>query len=140
MIACLAYFFSFACNEVVYGQAIGVEVVVDTAFYGPNTPTPSDTFDPEGILDGYVSYLVYAVMTNPTDVLSAVLRDNAVLTDGGPLVINSECGCYNPTDGTVVELSNSAIWQAFPLWEYDTFLDNWEAELRHARRQSFLDV
>ena len=39
------------------GQAIGVEVVVDTAFYGPNTPTPEDTFDPDGELDGYVSYL-----------------------------------------------------------------------------------
>ena len=25
-----------------FGQAIGVEVVVDTAFYGPNTPTPED--------------------------------------------------------------------------------------------------
>ena len=58
-----------------FGQAIGVEVVVDTAFYGPNTPTPDDDFDPEGLLDGYVSYLVYAKFQNPTDELSAVFAD-----------------------------------------------------------------
>ena len=61
----------------VFGQAIGVEVVVDTAFYGPDTPTPEDTFDPEGILEGYVSYLVYVNFTNPTDVLSAIFSDVA---------------------------------------------------------------
>ena len=111
---------TFALNNVVLGQAVGVEVVVDTAFYGPNTPTPEDSFDPAGELDGYVSYLVYAVMTNPTDVLSAIFSDSDVLTDGGPLVINSEC-CYNPVDGSVVELGNSAFWPFDPLLEYDTF-------------------
>ena len=85
----LASMLTFALNNVVFGQAVGVEVVVDTAFYGPNTPTPEDSFDPAGELDGYVSYLVYAVMTNPTDVLSAIFSDGDVLTDGGPLVINS---------------------------------------------------
>ena len=56
-----------------WGQAIGVEVVVDTAFYGPNTPTPEDTFDPDEA-GGYVGYLVYVNFTNPTDVLSAIFR------------------------------------------------------------------
>ena len=46
-----------------FGQAIGVEVVVDTAFYGPNTPIPKMPSIPE-ILDGYVSYLVY--VSSPT--------------------------------------------------------------------------
>ena len=54
----------------VRAQVTGIEVVVDTAFYGANTPTPEDTFDPEGELDGYVSYLVYVNYTNPTDGLA----------------------------------------------------------------------
>ena len=60
-------------------QVTNIEVVVDTAFYGPNTPTADDTFDPEGALDGYVSYLVYVNMTNPTDVLSAIFADTFAL-------------------------------------------------------------
>ncbi|MEC7949846.1 MAG: hypothetical protein VX190_00690, partial [Bacteroidota bacterium] len=81
-----------------FGQAIGVEVVVDTAFYGPNTPTPEDTFDLEGELDGYVSYLVYAKFTNPTDVLSAVFSDVVGEPGSGPLSLNAPCGCWNPVN------------------------------------------
>ena len=54
-------------------QMTGFVVEVDTVFYGPDTPTPDDTFDPGGTLDGYASFIVYAEFTNPTDVLSACL-------------------------------------------------------------------
>ena len=37
-------------------QMTGLTIEVDTAFYGPNTPTPDDTFDPLGTLDGFVTY------------------------------------------------------------------------------------
>ena len=107
----------------------------------PTRPLRRTLLIQEGILDGYVSYLVYAVMTNPTDVLSAVFSDNAVLTDGGPLVINAECECYNPTDGTVVWMaSNSSYLARISTLGIRYLPDNWEIELGHARRQSFLDV
>ena len=107
----------------VRAQVTGIEVVVDTAFYGANTPTPEDTFDPEGELDGYVSYLVYVNYTNPTDVLSAIFADTEALSDGGAMVIDAECGCFNPiTDQMVISASNSSFfWTAFPTYEYDTF-------------------
>ena len=105
-------------------QVTGIEVVVDTAFYGPNTPTPDDTFDPTGILDGYVSYLVYVNMTNPTDVLSAVFSDTIALPDGGALGIDAGCECWNPIDESIVLDGNNSsfLWTVEPLWEYDTFL------------------
>ena len=70
--ACLSILTASCCFGA-FGQAIGVEVVVDTAFYGVTDP-PS-TLDPDGQLDGYVSYLVYAKFTNSTDVLSAIFAD-----------------------------------------------------------------
>ena len=109
----------------VFGQAIGVEVVVDTAFYGPDTPTPEDTFDPEGILEGYVSYLVYVNFTNPTDVLSAIFSDVGFYPQGGALGLNAPCGCWNPVTNSLVmdATNNSLLWQfpATALYEYDTF-------------------
>ena len=54
------------------------------AFYGVTDP-PS-TLDPDGQLDGYVSYLVYAKFQNPTDVLSAVFADVNGFAEGGPIV------------------------------------------------------
>ena len=109
----------------VFGQAIGVEVVVDTAFYGPDTPTPEDTFDPEGILEGYVSYLVYVNFTNSTDVLSAIFSDVGFYLQGGALGLNAPCGCWNPVTNSLVmdATNNSLLWQfpATALYEYDTF-------------------
>ena len=64
-------------------------MVVDTAFYGPNTPTQGHV-DPAGELDGYVSYLVYVNMTNPTDVL--VQSCHVALPQGGAWGIEAECG------------------------------------------------
>ena len=81
-----------------FGQAIGVEVVVDTAFYGPNTPTPDDTFDPEGILDGYVSYLVYVNFTNPDCVVECGVCRHRVYPQEVPWALNAPCGCWNPVD------------------------------------------
>ena len=108
-----------------FGQAIGVEVVVDTAFYGPNTPTPEDAFDPEGILDGYVSYLVYVNFTNEDDVLSAVFSDIGFYPQGGSLGLNAPCGCWNPITNSMVmdATNNSLLWQfpATAMYEYDTF-------------------
>ena len=107
----------------VRAQVTGIEVVVDTAFYGANTPTPEDTFDPEGELDGYVSYLVYVNYTNPTDVLSAIFADTFALPEGGAMVIDADCGCYNPIDDSMVmsATNSSFFWAVFPMYEYDTF-------------------
>ena len=119
----LAVFWLFALGQTAAAQVTNIEVVVDTAFYGPNTPTPEDTFDPTGILDGYVSYLVYVNMTNPTDVLSAVFADTLSFPQGGALGIDAECECWNPLDGDMVlEGTNSSFfWSIEPLWQYDTF-------------------
>ena len=72
-------------------QMTGITFEVDTAFYGPNTPSPEDTFDPLGTLDGYVTYKVYAEFTNTTDVLSAIYSDVAVLGTI-PMEIDAPCG------------------------------------------------
>ena len=104
-------------------KSLASRLVVDTAFYGPNTPTPDDTFDPTGILDGYVSYLVYVNMTNPTDVISSVFSDTSVLPQGGALGINAECECWNPiAESMVLDGTNSSFfWTIEPLLQYDTF-------------------
>ena len=116
------WFLGWHCS-VCRAQVTGIEVVVDTAFYGPNTPTVDDTFDPTGILDGYVSYLVYVNMTNPTDVMSAVFSDTSVLPQGGALGIDAECECWNPiAESMVLDGTNSSfLWAIEPLWQYDTF-------------------
>ena len=108
-----------------FGQAIGVEVVVDTAFYGPNTPTPEDTFDPEGELDGYVSYLVYAQFANEDDFLSAIFADVGFYPEGGPMALTAPCGCWNPvTTSMVMDATNSSLLWSLPqfqTYKYDTF-------------------
>ena len=103
-------------------QMTGITIEVDTAFYGPNTPTPDDTFDPLGTLDGFVTYKVYADFTNPTDEISAIYSDVAVLGTI-PMEIDAPCGCFNPVATSVLmDASNSSFfWDAFPLWEYDSY-------------------
>jgi gliding motility-associated-like protein len=103
-------------------QMTGITIEVDTAFYGPNTPTPDDTFDPLGTLDGFVTYKVYADFTNSTDEISAIYSDVAVLGTI-PMEIDAPCGCFNPVATSVLmDASNSSFfWNAFPLWEYDTY-------------------
>ena len=102
-------------------QMTGFVVEVDTVFYGAGTPTPDDTFDPEGTLDGYASFIVYAQFTNPTDVLSAVFADTGA--GSSPMGIDAPCGCHNPVDGDFAMNSTNTefLWDFFPLNQYDTF-------------------
>ena len=121
-----AFLMALGCAHLAsLGQAIGVEVVVDTAFYGPNTPTPDDLFDVDGEMDGYVSYLVYATFTNPTDVLSAVFSDVLGEPGSGPLALDAPCGCWNPiTSSVVMDASNNSLLWDLPgteTYKYDTF-------------------
>ena len=115
--------FMFFCFIVgAWGQATGIEVVVDTAFYATDPPSE---IDPTGMMDGFVSYLVYAQFTNPTDVLGAVFSDVADESGSGPMFLDAPCGCFNPvtTSPAMDATNNSLLWQ-FPntaLYEYDTF-------------------
>ena len=107
----------------VSAQMLGVTVEVDTAFYGPNTPTPDDTFDTDGNLNGYVTYRVYADFTNSDDVLSAIYSDVGALNTS-PIFIDAPCGCHNPVDGSVAMdgANPSGFWIGpFADMEYDTY-------------------
>lgn len=107
----------------VSAQMLGVTVEVDTAFYGPNTPTPDDTFDTDGNLNGYVTYRVYADFTNTDDVLSAIYSD-VVALNTSPIFIDAPCGCHNPVDGSVAMdgTNPSGFWIGpFADMEYDTY-------------------
>ena len=108
-------------SSTVMAQMTGITIDVDTAFYGVDTPTPDDTFDVLGELDGYVTYKVYADFTNPTDVLSAIYSDITAPTL--PVEIETECGCFDPLVATfTMDPSNSSfLWNAFPFWEYDSY-------------------
>ncbi|MAO46946.1 MAG: hypothetical protein CL823_07330 [Crocinitomicaceae bacterium] len=104
-------------------QMTGIVVEVDTAFYGPNTPTPEDTFDPAGLLDGYVTYKVYAEFMNTSDVLSAVYSDVDALGTP-PMYIDAPCGCHNPVSGSMAMdgTNPSGFWIGpFADLEYDTY-------------------
>ena len=105
----------------VMAQMTGIAIEVDTAFYGVDTPTPDDTFDVLGELDGYVTYRVYAEFTNTTDVLSAIYSD--ITQPTSPVEIDAECGCFDPLFATfTMDPSNSSLfWNAFPFWEYDSY-------------------
>ncbi|HAY57404.1 MAG TPA: hypothetical protein DCX49_08200, partial [Flavobacteriales bacterium] len=101
-------------------QMLGVSVEVDTVFGGP-----SPDFDPNGELEGYTSYLVYANFTNPTDVLSAVFADTEAFEGTAVLGIDAPCGCFNPDEGSMVigsfVNSNFSNIPQFALYQYDTF-------------------
>ncbi len=101
----------------------GVIVEVDTAFYGPNTPTPEDTFDSAGLLDGYVSYKIYAEFTSASDVLSSIYSDVDALGTP-PMYIDAPCGCHNPVFGSMAMdgTNPSGFWIGpFADYEYDTY-------------------
>lgn len=106
----------------VIAQMTGIYIEVDTVFYGINTPTPDDTFDVMGELDGFITYQVFAEFTNPTDVLSALYSDVGALGTI-PMEIDAPCGCFNPVSTSVVmDGSNSSVfWESFPLWQYDSY-------------------
>ena len=93
----LLFLMLFAVQTSSTSQVVGIEIEVDTAFYAPT----GDDFDVEGLLNGYVTYDIYAVFQNQTDQLSAIYADNTVaFTD--PLYLNAPCGCFNPMLGDVL--------------------------------------
>ncbi|HHZ97396.1 MAG TPA: hypothetical protein EYN67_18045, partial [Flavobacteriales bacterium] len=114
--------FAFCLVSTTHAQMLGITIEVDTAFYGPNTPTIDDTFDPTGSMDGMVTYRVYADFANATDVISAIYSDVASLGTI-PMEIDAPCGCFNPVNVSIaMDGSNSSLfWDAFPIWEYDTY-------------------
>jgi hypothetical protein len=107
----------------VSAQFTGYTAELDTVFFGADTPTPDDPFDPEGNLEFFGAYRIYANFTNPDDALSAIYSDVATL--GTPLMyIDAPCGCHNPVTSSVsMDASNpSSIWMGpFLDWEYDTY-------------------
>ena len=121
--ACLSILTASCCFGA-FGQAIGVEVVVDTAFYGVTDP-PS-TLDPDGQLDGYVSYLVYAKFQNPTDVLSSIFADAMIYPEGSGIGPGCPLWLLESIDGSMVmdDTNNSLLWLSpdYSWNKYDTFL------------------
>ena len=92
-------------------QFTGFTAELDTVFFGANTPDTNDPFDPEGNLEFYGAYKIYANFTNPMDALSAVYSDVESL--GTPsMYIDAPCGCHNPVEGLyIMDASNpSSIW------------------------------
>ena len=108
----------FAGQAVSHAQIIGIEIEVDTAFYAPI----GDGFDEEGLLNGYVSYDVYAVFQNETDELSAIYSD-ALALGTEPFYVNAPCGCFNPLLGDVLlgASQNPGLLSFFPEIAYDTY-------------------
>ena len=108
----------------VRAQFTGFTAEMDTVFFGPDTPEPDDPFDPEGNLEFFGAYSIYANFTNPTDALSALYADVEILGTP-PMYIDAPCGCHNPVTGSYsLDASNpSGIWMGpFIDWEYDTYM------------------
>ena len=108
----------------VSAQFTGFTAELDTVFFGADTPDPDDPFDPDGLLEFFGAYTIYANFTNPDDALSAVYSDVPGLSTP-PMYIDAPCGCHNPvTSSYAMDASNpSGIWMGpFADWEYDTYM------------------
>jgi hypothetical protein len=115
----LVFLSAFTVNA----QFTGFTAELDTVFFGADTPSPDDPFDPEGNLEFYGTYKIYANFTNAMDALSALYADVGTL-DTPPMFINAPCGCHNPvTTSVAMDASNtSAFWVGpFADWQYDTY-------------------
>jgi gliding motility-associated-like protein len=112
----LTMVFAFAVMS--ESQVVDIEVVVDTAFYAPI----GDGFDDEGLLDGYVSYDIFAVFQDESDALSAIYSD-VVALGTEPFYLDAPCGCFNPELGDVLlgASQNPALLSFFPEIAYDTY-------------------
>ena len=111
------------CITNVNAQFTGLTAELDTVFFGANTPTPDDPLDPEGLLEFYGTYKVFANFINPNDALSAIYTDVDALGNP-PMYIDAPCGCHNPvTSSSIMDASNpSGFWTGpFLDWEYDTY-------------------
>ena len=106
------------------GQVTSVTIEVDTVFGGPSD------IDPEGQLEGFTSYLLYANFTNPTDVVSAVFADTDVFPGSPSMQVDAPCGCWNPYSESPLlpSVGYYTLLAEFPeffpdsaLLEYDTF-------------------
>jgi subtilisin-like proprotein convertase family protein len=95
------------CNA----QFAGYTVELDTMFLEEGSD-----------LEFFGAYRVYANFTNQNDALSALYSDVGALGTP-PMFIDAPCGCYNPVDGSpVMDATNSsALWSAFPEYEFDTY-------------------
>lgn len=111
-------------SVVANAQFIGFTAELDTVFFGSDTPTPEDPFDPEGELEFYGAYRIYANFVSPEDALSAIYAD--VLSLNTPsMFIDAPCGCHNPvTSSYAMDATNpSGLWIGpFLDLEYDTYM------------------
>lgn len=99
-----------------YGQLTGYTAELDTMLW------ETEAGDPLEGLAYYGVYKVYANLTSPEDVVSAVYSDMVAL--GTPeMGIDAPCGCANAANTSVsVDASNNpAFFSAFPEYEYDSF-------------------
>lgn len=115
----LLFLFVSAANA----QFTGYTAELDTIFFGADTPTPDDPLDPDGNLEFYGTYKIYANFTNSTDVISALYSDVTALQTPF-MYIDAPCGCHNPVAGSsIMDATNSsALWMGpFMDWEYDTY-------------------
>ncbi|MGB1384079.1 MAG: T9SS type A sorting domain-containing protein [Flavobacteriales bacterium] len=99
-----------------YGQLTGYTAELDTMLW------ETEAGDPLEGLAYYGVYKVYANLTSPEDVVSAVYSDMEAL--GTPeMGIDAPCGCANAANTSVsVDASNNpAFFSAFPEYEYDSF-------------------
>ncbi|MBM71206.1 MAG: hypothetical protein CL847_00280 [Crocinitomicaceae bacterium] len=111
---------SFSANS----QFIGFTSELDTVFFGADTPTLEDPFDPEGELEFYGAYKIYANFLSPDDALSALYADVFSLNTPS-MFIDAPCGCHNPvTSSYAMDATNpSALWIGpFMDLEYDTYM------------------
>ena len=111
---------SFSANA----QFTGFTAELDTVFFGADTPTPEDPFDPEGELEFYGAYKIYANFLSPDDALSALYADVFSLNTPS-MFINAPCGCHNPvTNSYAMDATNPSVLWIGPFMdlEYDTYM------------------
>ena len=98
-------------------QMIGYSAELDTMLW-----ETADANDPLADLAYYGVYNVYANFTDSTDVLSALYADVFAL-ETPVMGIDAPCGCVNDaaSSPTVDASNNSALFDAFPAYEFDSF-------------------
>lgn len=114
----------------VFGQITSITWEVDTAFSAPaplpgsEPGSPAYNFDEDNLLNGNVTYRVFANFTNPTDVFVAMYSIGVGDEITDPLLIHAPCGCYNTPDFGVFYGANlnTAFFTIAPELAYDSYL------------------